>query len=324
MITHLNNSMIAAVCKSPAQFTIDSVKIPVPTTDEVLVQLEGCGVCGSNLPIWEGRPWFSYPLDSGAPGHEGWGRIVSTGLNVKTLKAGDRVAMLSNHAFAQFDKASEDSVVLLPSDLDGIPFPGEPLGCAINIFERSNITAENSVAIIGCGFIGLLLCQLISKTGAHLVAISRRNSALDQAKKCGAGIIIPFHDNYQVGKLISKNFPDGIDKVIEVTGFQGPLSLAGEIVKNRGQIIIAGYHQDGLRSVNIQQWNWKGIDVINAHERENARYVSGMKAAVCAVLEKRIDPVSLFTHEFCIENISDAFEMMRTQPEKFIKAVVKI
>ena len=45
--------------------------VPGPGEGQVLVELEGCGVCGSNLPLWEGRPWFSYPLEPGAPGHEG-------------------------------------------------------------------------------------------------------------------------------------------------------------------------------------------------------------------------------------------------------------
>ena len=60
------------------------------------------------------------------------------------------------------------------------------------------------------------------------------------------------------------------ERVIEAVGKQWPLDLAGELVGYGGKLIIAGYHQDGPRQVNMQSWNWKGIDVINAHERDLA------------------------------------------------------
>jgi len=58
--------------------------------------------------------------------------------------------------------------------LDGLPFPGEPLGCAMNIFRRSGIRRGDTVAIIGIGFLGALLVQLAAGAGARVIAISRR------------------------------------------------------------------------------------------------------------------------------------------------------
>jgi threonine dehydrogenase-like Zn-dependent dehydrogenase len=63
------------------------------------------------------------------------------------------------------------------------------------------------------------------------------------------------------------------ERVIEAVGLQWPLDLAGEITGERGRLVIAGYHQDGKREVNMQMWNWRGIDVINAHERDPRAYV---------------------------------------------------
>jgi threonine dehydrogenase-like Zn-dependent dehydrogenase len=51
----------------------------------------------------------------------------------------------------------------------------------------------------------------------------------------------------------------GCKRVIECTGHQGPLDLAGDLVAENGRLVIAGFHQDGLRQINLQQWNWKGI-----------------------------------------------------------------
>ncbi|HVS76585.1 MAG TPA: alcohol dehydrogenase catalytic domain-containing protein, partial [Steroidobacteraceae bacterium] len=89
---------------------VERVEAPAPAAGEVRVKLEGCGVCGSNLPVWEGRPWFNYPLDPGAPGHEGWGIVDRLGEGVDGVAPGDRVALLSYHAYAEYDVAPESAV----------------------------------------------------------------------------------------------------------------------------------------------------------------------------------------------------------------------
>ena len=60
---------------------------PEPGPGQVLLRLEGSGVCASSLPVWEGREWFDYPQPPGAPGHEGWGRVVAVGAGVDRPRA---------------------------------------------------------------------------------------------------------------------------------------------------------------------------------------------------------------------------------------------
>src|SRR5947209_7291120 len=126
--------MQAAVVTAPGQVRLSRVRLPEPGPGQVRVRLEGCGVCGSNLAPWEGRPWFVYPLAPGELGHEGWGHIDALGDNATTFHIGDRVALLSYRAYAEYDIAAENAVVRLPAALDGKPFPGEALGCAMNVF----------------------------------------------------------------------------------------------------------------------------------------------------------------------------------------------
>src|SRR4051812_32386867 len=140
-------TMLAAVLTGPRQLSIETVPVPVPRSTEVRVRLEGCGVCASNIPTWDGMPWSQYPTEPGGLGHEGWGVIDAVGEAANGFRAGDRVAMVSNHAYAQFDIAPSDAVVRLPPELDSVPFPGEPLGCAMNIFARSSISAGETIAI---------------------------------------------------------------------------------------------------------------------------------------------------------------------------------
>src|SRR4051812_16725883 len=81
-------TMRAAVLAAPGQARIEPTPRPEPGPGEVRIRIEGCGVCGSNLPVWEGRPWFGYPLESGAPGHEGWGVVDAIGESVDTVAPG--------------------------------------------------------------------------------------------------------------------------------------------------------------------------------------------------------------------------------------------
>jgi D-arabinose 1-dehydrogenase-like Zn-dependent alcohol dehydrogenase len=121
-------TMQACVIASPGHATLQDVARPDPGPGEVLVRLEGSGVCASSLPLWEGRSWFEYPQAPGAPGHEGWGRIAAVGEGVTGLARGDRVAALTYRAHAEYDIAEAAAVVPLPAELDGVAVPGEPLG----------------------------------------------------------------------------------------------------------------------------------------------------------------------------------------------------
>jgi threonine dehydrogenase-like Zn-dependent dehydrogenase len=314
--------MRAAQFIKPGSIEIVEVDKPEPSDSQVRIKLEGCGICGSNIPIWEGREWFTYPNEPGNPGHEGWGIIESAGRNVRSLKEGDRVSMLSYNAFAEYDVADENAVVVLPGTLNNIPFPGEPLGCAMNIISRSGIKEGDRVAVIGIGFLGALLTQLVSKAGAEVIAISRRDYSLDIAKKMGADTLIKMDDHWRILSEV-KELTDGkfCEKVIEAVGTQWPLDLAGELVSERGRLIIAGYHQDGLRNVNMQLWNWRGIDVINAHEREQQVYVDGIRAAVKAVEENLLTPEVLYS-EYSLDDVNNAFTTAVKRPDGFVKAIL--
>jgi threonine dehydrogenase-like Zn-dependent dehydrogenase len=316
--------MRAAIVTGPANVALGCVDLPKPGPTEILARLEGCGVCGSNLAPWEGRPWFKYPLPPGEPGHEGWGRIEQVGDRVERFKAGDRIALLSYHAYAEFDTADEKAVVQLPDELENQPFPGEALGCAMNVFARSDIQREQTVAIVGVGFLGAVLTSLCAKAGAKVIAISRRPFALEIARRMGAQETIPMEDRQaiieQVKALTSGN---GCERVIEAIGKQWPLDLASELTRERGRLVIAGYHQDGPRQVNLQLWNWRGLDVINAHERDPQVYVRGMNAAVEAVASGQFDPSPLYTHCFSLPELGQALEAMRERPRSFLKAIVR-
>ena len=315
----------AAVVSAPGEIGVQEVEFRVPAAGEVRVRVEGCGVCASNLPLWEGQPWCEYPLEPGAPGHEAWGRIDATGEGVTDFAPGDRVAMLSSHAFAEYDYARAADVVHLPSDLAELPFPAEPLGCAVNIYKRAMIEPRQTVAIVGIGFLGLLLTQLAAKAGARVLALSHRRSSLNLAGDFGAAATIEIVDEQDALQSVRRFTHDqGCECVIEAAGTQQSLDLASELTSERGRLVIAGYHQDGPRQVNMQLWNWRGLDVSNAHERDPLVYIEGMREAIAGAQAGVIDPWPLFTHTFKLEELPRAFQFMNDSPEGFIKALITL
>jgi threonine dehydrogenase-like Zn-dependent dehydrogenase len=316
-------TMRAAVITGPGRMEVREIALPAPGPGQVRVRLEGCGVCASNLTPWAGPDWMSFPTEAGGMGHEGWGVVDAVGDGVTAVGIGDRVATLSHHSYAEYDVADEACVVLLPPALDGQPFPGEPLGCAFNIFRRSGVRSGDTVAIVGVGFLGAVLTRLATDAGARVIAISRRPFSLDLARRFGAAETIPLEDHYGIISRVSE-LTDGAfcDIVIEAVGKQWPLDLAAELTKERGRLIIAGYHQDGPRQVNMQLWNWRGLDVVNAHERDPAVYAQGVREAIEAVVSGRLDPAPLMTHAWPLDQLGEALDATRDRPDGFLKAMV--
>jgi len=316
--------MRAAVIPGPGEIRIEAVGQPEPASGQVRIRLQGCGVCASNLAVWAGPQWMRFPTEPGGLGHEGWGIVDAIADDVAGLSVGDRVAALSYHSYAEYDVADADAVVRLPAALDGTPFPGEPLGCAMNIFRRSEIKRGETVAIVGVGFLGALLTRLAANAGAHVIAISRRPFSLDVARRMGAAECIRMNGHDSILEQV-KSLTGGVwcDRVIEAIGKQRPLDLATEITRERGRLIIAGYHQDGLRQVNMQLWNWRGIDVINAHERDPQVYMRGIREAIDAVESGKLDPNPLYTHQYSLERLNEALDATRDRPDGFLKALVK-
>lgn len=308
--------MQAAVIAGDRMVKLAHVPKPEPARGQVLIRVEGCGVCASSLPVWEGRPWFRYPLSAGEPGHEGWGVIDGTR---------ERVAFLSTRAFAQYDVADAEQLAPIPDSLAGRNIPGEALACVMNILRRSAIEPRQTVVIIGAGFLGNALVQLCRGIGAQTIVVSRRAAARERAKACGADETIPMDDHHAiVSRIRERTGGRGAERVIECVGAQWPLDIAGDVIGEGGRVMIAGYHQDGARQVNLQRWNWLGIDVINAHERDINVIMRGMREGIDAVAEGKIDLDLLVTHTYSFDELGQAFANVAERPDGFVKGVLRV
>lgn len=289
--------------------------VPSPSAGQVLVRVRANGVCASDLPTWSTRH-SQYPV---ALGHEPVGEVVAGGPGV-SLAEGTLVTGRLVHSYADFVLADVRDVVEVP---DGVPVEhalGEPIGCVAEAVRRTPIHLADRIAVIGLGFMGLCMVQLLARTAtASLTAIDLREDARLAALRVGADDA--HHPNDLPQRMHYGDGGHGIDAVVEATGTQSGLDLATSLVRPHGVISILGFHQ-GIRQVDLHAWNWKAIDVVNAHVRDRDLLGRSTRAGLQLLAAKRIDLAPLLTHWFPLDRVDDAFEALATKPPGFIKAVI--
>jgi threonine dehydrogenase-like Zn-dependent dehydrogenase len=317
--------MRSATLLEPRRFEVDSMETPAPGDGEVLLKVRGCGVCGSDMGPWKGIQGLEYPMKPGAPGHEVFGTVQALGAGVAGLAVGDPVTALTYRAYSEYDLARAEDIVPLPPALAGRVVLGEPVACAVNVSHRAGVQEGDVVVLLGTGFLGALMLQLLRRQGApkpkRVFTASRRKLAPEMADRLGVDESLTYEDDVH-NRIGAVTAGEMADVVIEATGKQRPLDLGGELTRVRGRLIVAGYHQDGSRTVNMQLWNWRGIDVINAHERDPGIYKRGMEEGVRLLAEGGLDLEPLITHTFPLAEINRAFATAEERPDGFLKSVV--
>src|SRR5579864_6299071 len=207
--------MRAIVIDRPGTFRVAEVPDPTPGAGEVVVRVEYCGICGTDLHILAGEfPPTPYPI---TPGHEFAGTVVARGPDVKPdLPIGARVAVdpslycgycrrcragrdnlcenwaaigdTVDGAFAEYVAVPAVNAYRLPVDLDGqLGAMIEPLACAVHGLRRLGPVFGDTVVLTGAGTMGLLLLQLLVHAGAGPVTVvDRVADRLAVARKLGA------------------------------------------------------------------------------------------------------------------------------------------
>jgi threonine dehydrogenase-like Zn-dependent dehydrogenase len=307
---------------APRTSEVVEVPTPDPGPGEVMVRVQASGVCASELHPWAGgRPEYPHRF-----GHEPMGTVVAVGPDVTRFSAGGRVTGLFNKAYADLCVAKEDVLLPVPDGVGEENALGEPLACLVNAQRRTPVELADRVALIGLGYMGLGMLQLLKLRGpSQIVAIDVREEARAAAMALGAD------ESYDPSKVPDKykitSFGDwqsdrGFDVVVEGSGTQPGLTLAGEMVRAHGVLSILGYHQGGPRQVEVGMWNWKAIDVVNAHVRRRADLLESMRIGLELTAKGLIDLGALVTHRYNLDEVDRAYTDLQQKPPGFIKAVV--
>lgn len=110
--------------------------------------------------------------------------------------------------------------------------------------------------------------------------------------------------------------------VVEATGGQSALDAATQAIRIKGTMVIFGYHVGAPRSIDMRLWNWKGLNIVNGHERDSAIYAEGMRYGLKLLKYGRIVN-NLVSHNFPLDEIEKAFSLFETRPNNYVKSVIR-
>jgi threonine dehydrogenase-like Zn-dependent dehydrogenase len=313
-----------SVLVAPRRCEVEEAGAPSPGPGEVLVEVLLNGICASEVELWSaGPPAPPTPAET-VLGHEPVGRVVALGAGVAGraeggLAEGDLVAGRLTSSFADLVVARAEDAVRVP---EGVPLQAamaEPLGCVVEALRRTRVDVGDRVAVVGLGFMGLCLLQLLAlEPLAEVVGVDPREESRAHALAHGASRALAPEEALADGGL-----RDGVDVVFEVTGVQAGLDLATSLSREHGALTITGYHQ-GVRQVDAQQWNWKALDVVNGHVRDSRRLAESTRRGLALVAAGRLDYGALFTHRYALGDVDDGYRALVEKPPGFVKAYVDL
>lgn len=304
-------------------FRIEEADSPNIKADECLIEVKACGVCHSEIHQWAHTlKGLEYPRYIG---HEVSGRILEVGSMVKNLKRGDRVAVWTDHSgYAEQVAVPEKQVFPIQ---DSVTYAeaamAEPIACTTNGVIKAGVELGDTVAVIGTGFMGLILLQQILLKGpARVIAVDIRDEMLEMARQFGADRTLN-PQKEDVNRVIKDLTGDqGVDIAFEVGGLQVTLDLAAGITRMEGKVVIFGYHPGQRIIKDLGYWNWMAFDIINAHFRDLRTILKGADIGIRLLNVHKLNMKPLITHTFSLEEIEAAFQAAVDKPNGFIKSVI--
>jgi len=332
--------MRAFVFEEPGAGNVKQVDIKTLHKEDVLLKVERCGVCGTDIHIWAGTEPAARNV---ILGHEYAGVIVEIGSKVEGYSVGERVAIDPNITCGVCEFCRDGKVNLcsnlraLGVDIDGgfaeysiVPFSQiykipaqiswneaamvEPLACALHGVDRAEIMAGMDVAIIGGGPIGLMMIQLVRLKGANKILLSEKSQwRRSIAESLGADIII---DPAKASLREQIKRYGNPDVVIECVGMPQCQEEAVTIAKRGGTVLLFGCGPIG-KSFSVGSFD---VYFNELTIKGSALNPFTHARAIKLISQKRIDVKSLVSDEIGLEEIS---HLLRSgYQEKDLKIVV--
>lgn len=336
--------MRAIVFEERGKYKLKEVPIPRIKEDDVLIRVDTCGICGTDVHIYEGTFPANFPV---IIGHEFSGTIEEVGKKIKNFKKGDRVTVNPNTVcgkckycrngkenfcvaipglgvnydggFAEYVKVNESSVYHLPEklDLETASFT-EPLSCSLHGIDLAEIKPGHSVVILGAGPIGLIILQLARISGADKIIVTdpvkrRRELAL----KLGANLSLD-PTKVKIEKEIKTFLKEKAEVVIECIGNPSTQVESLNLVEPGGRVIWFGV-ADPQAEVKVNPFyiyrneiTLKGC-FVNPYTTERA---------IKLLAEGRVNVKELITHKFKLNELDEAMQVYRKNKER-IKILMK-
>ena len=314
-------------------------EVPIPQIEphEVLIQVKATSICGTDVHIYTWDAWAESRIK--APmvfGHEFSGVVVEIGRDVTGVKIGDHVSAETHvvchqclqcktgqyhicqntkilgvdfqGCFAEYVKMPAENIWKNPIDM---PFEKasiqEPMGNAVHTVLAGHV-AGKTVAVMGCGPIGIMAVAVAKASGAtEVVAIDVNDYRLDLARKVGATVTINSAQEDPVKRVMQVTEGTGVEVVCEMSGHPVAIRQSFEMLTNGGRMSILSLPTKPIELDITNQIVFKGVTVQGITGRkmyETWRQTSGL------LHSGQVDVTPIITHTMPLENFKEGFDLM--------------
>ena len=335
--------MKAAVMHRAREIKIEEVAYPVLEPAGVIIKVNTCGICGSDL--------HEYKRDGNEGtifGHEFSGDVVEAGSQVTGITAGMRVTAAGYRPCGKCFWCRQGKGHRCPAmALLGYEFPGamaqyvhvplavlgrtiflmpdeltyeegalaEPLSVSYYSIQRAKPKESETVAVIGLGIIGLCAVQVLKSMGvARIIASDLKPARLAAAKICGADVVINAAKEDVVKKAMEVTGDMGVNTVVDCAGMQATFDQALSMVQARGKIIMIAVHEEPLK--------WDPISVISGNISMIGCRGGSFPAAIDLLKRGKVKSGHLISHTFPLDKAGEAFQVQLNDPQA-IKVMIK-
>ncbi|NLX77502.1 MAG: NAD(P)-dependent alcohol dehydrogenase [Clostridiaceae bacterium] len=325
--------MKAVYLEETKHIKIRDIAKPVPGPGEVLVKVDACGVCGSDVHYWQhGRIGDFIVKEPMILGHEAAGTVVELGSGVDNVKVGDIVALEPGIPCMKCDNCRNGLYNLCPDvqffatpPVDGVmkeyvvhpaelvyPAPAglsakiaslaEPFSVGVHALRLANFKAGQKALVLGAGIIGICVMIAAFESGASEVAVvDIQDARLERAKALGATEVI----NSKNGELKHQYY----DAVFECTGAQACAISAIKAARSGGEVVMIGMGPDDMMQVPLLDAICREVTIHGSFRYRNSYPVA------LSIIAKRKDLFEkLITHDFTIDEAEKAFETALSDP----------
>ncbi len=330
--------------KQPGDVIIESVAEPTPGPGEILLKVRRVGLCGSDLNSYRGKnPLVQFPR---ILGHEVAATVVYDTPGRPDLAAGTDVTLspytscgrcpacrrgrpnaceFNQTLGVQRDGALTEYIAQPPEKLYTARLSleelclVEPLTVGFHAAARGRITSDDTVAIIGCGGVGLGAVAASGFSGARTIAIDVDDAKLEVARKAGATDLINTRRDSMHDRLVELTRGQGPDVVIEAIGLPETFRAAIEEVAFTGRVVYIGYAKEPV-AYETRLFVQKELDILGSRNALPADF-----RAVIEMLEQGRFPVqdaisAIVTMEEAPQSIAD----WSSNPSRFSKIMVRL
>jgi L-iditol 2-dehydrogenase len=320
--------MKAALLRSPETIVIEDVVLPPIAEKDVRIRPSYAGICGTDISIYKGHREVMYPF---ILGHEFLGQVVAIGENVTKVRTGQRVIVEPNYpcgscalcrkgrgavcaqkgamgvnmpgCFSEYAIAPAEFVWPVPdaiSDQDAVTI--EPLTVSLHGFLQSGVQKGDTVVVLGCGVVGLLLVQVAVSMGVRVIASDRYSDKLAMAQSFGAEIM-PDGQN-------AARFWDQLNviTVFECAGVPETVELALRAAPRGSNVVLLGLSSQPASFVPVRIVR----EGINIHTSMIYDHPADFARAIDLVAAGTLHPSKVVTHDYSFEAIGQALEYAST------------